>query len=245
MSSLGFPRRHFRSTDSTNARAKELADAGAPDGLVVTADEQSAGRGRQGRSWFAPAGAALLYSALLRPAGERPLLPIAVPLAVCTAAESVADVSCEVKWPNDVWLEGRKLAGILIESRPGPRDDGWTVIGVGLNLAIPEDEFPAELRGSATSLAASTAPGGGSAGGPDHGDVLAAVNHELERWVDARPARILESFRERDALRERRISWEGGSGVAAGIDESGHLLVATDPGEIALGAGEVHLSLED
>lgn len=108
---------HHRRTDSTNARARELAERGAPSGLVVTADEQDSGRGRQGRSWFAPPGAALLYSALLRPLGERPLLPLAVPLAVCDAAESLGAVECALKWPNDVWVSGRKLAGVLIESR--------------------------------------------------------------------------------------------------------------------------------
>src|SRR4051794_29593818 len=120
--SIGLPHRHYRLTDSTNARAKELAASGAPGGLVVTAHEQSAGRGRQGREWFAPPGGALLYSALLRPLGDRPLLPLAAPLAVCEAAESLAEIECSVKWPNDVWVEGRKLSGILVEGRP---EEDW------------------------------------------------------------------------------------------------------------------------
>ena len=86
----------------------------------VTATEQSAGRGRQGRSWTAPPGKALLYSAILRPLDERHLLlPLAVPIAVCEAAESLRPgIECTIKWPNDVWLEERKLAGVLIEARP-------------------------------------------------------------------------------------------------------------------------------
>ncbi len=209
--------------------------------MVVTADEQDAGRGRRGRSWFAPPrGAALLYSALLRPLGERPLLPLAVPLAVCEAAEALARVECAVKWPNDVWVDGRKLAGVLIESRLDRGGRGWAVIGVGMNLAISADEFPAELRETATSLALAS----GSAG-PRPDEARAELDRALELWVDEPAGRVLEEFRRRDGLAGREISWDGGAGTASGIDESGHLLVELDDGTSrALGAGEVHLSLE-
>src|SRR3954453_76983 len=148
---FGSPHRHYRVTDSTNTRARELAAAGAPGGTVVTAREQTAGRGRGGRVWRAPEGKALLYSAILRPLDERHLLlPLSVPLAVCAAAEALRPESeCQVKWPNDVWLEGRKLSGILIEAKP---QDGWAVIGIGLNLTIAPEEFPADLRQPAVSL---------------------------------------------------------------------------------------------
>lgn len=236
--SFGRPHRHHRRTDSTNARARELAAAGAPGGLVVTADEQVAGRGRQGRSWFAPPRAALLYSALLRPLGERPLLPLAVPLAVCEAVESLAGVECAVKWPNDVWVADRKLAGVLIESRL-ERGEGWAVIGVGLNLAIAAEQFPSELRAAATSVSLAS---GGHAPPPEKAKV--ALDRALGRWVDRPPERVLAAFTERDALAGRRISWDGGAGTAAGVDRSGHLLVDMDGGERrALGAGEVHLSV--
>jgi BirA family biotin operon repressor/biotin-[acetyl-CoA-carboxylase] ligase len=157
---FGAPHRHFRVTDSTNARARELVEAGAAGGTVVTAAEQTAGRGRQGRSWTAPPGKALLYSAILRPLDERHLLlPLAVPLAVCEAAEELApEVECMVKWPNDVWVDGRKLAGVLIEAKP---QDGWAVIGVGLNLSIAPSEFPPDLRETAVSLSTTSAAGRG------------------------------------------------------------------------------------
>src|SRR6476469_564018 len=118
---FGSPHRHYRSTDSTNTRARE----------------QAAGRGRQGRSWTAPPGKALLYSAIVRPLEDRhTMLPLAVPLAVCETAEQLnPDLECKVKWPNDIHVEGRKLAGVLIEARP---QDGWAVIGIGLNLSIEE-----------------------------------------------------------------------------------------------------------
>ena len=228
---FGRPHLHLRHCDSTNDRARELAAAGAPAGTVVTADEQSAGRGRHGRRWTAPAGAALLYSAVLRPLeGHHALLPLAVPLAVSEAAESLAPVACQVKWPNDVWIDGRKCAGVLIEAR---FQDGWAVIGVGLNVATAPEGFPAELRESAISL--------------DHGvtvpDALAALNQRLGAWVEASPDRVLAGFRERDALRGRQIDWGAGRGTADGLDERGNLVVVTDSGErLSLGAGEVHLS---
>jgi BirA family biotin operon repressor/biotin-[acetyl-CoA-carboxylase] ligase len=239
---FGSPHRHYRRTDSTNARARDLAMAGAPGGLVVTADEQDAGRGRQGRSWFAKPGAALLYSALMRPLqmDDQRLLPLAVPLAVCETAETLAPgLECRVKWPNDVWVEGRKLAGILIESRPDLEGTGWAVIGVGLNVSIASEEFPEELRETATSLLAA---GGGPAPGIE--TARAALDEALGRWTAEGDAEVLAAYRGRDGLRGRSISWDGGSGTAAGVDDSGHLLVETDAGPVALGAGEVHLSLD-
>jgi BirA family biotin operon repressor/biotin-[acetyl-CoA-carboxylase] ligase len=243
---FGSPRRHFRRVGSTNTVARELAAAGAPHGTVVTAAEQTAGRGRQGRTWTAPPGSALLYSAVLRPIEPRhSVLPLAVALAVCETAEALRPgVECKVKWPNDIHLDGRKLAGILIEARP---QDGWAVLGVGLNLTVAEDEFPAELRERATSLfgSASAVPYGphrtirnswadGAAG---------ALSGRLEEWLDADAEAVLGAWRRRDALVGREVSWEQGSGVADGVDERGYLLVRLADGDrVALGAGDVHLT---
>lgn len=228
---FGAPHRHYRSTDSTNTRACELAASGAPHGTVVTAAEQTAGRGRQGRTWVAPAGRALLYSAVVRPLDERHmLLPLAVPLAVCEAAEELeAGIECGIKWPNDIQVGGRKLAGVLIEARP---QDGWAVIGVGLNLAIETGEFPPELRQTATSLSTASA-----------GLATEALNRRLSEWIEADRESVLAAWRGRDALRGRKVAWEGGSGVADGVDDRGYLIVLTAAGErISVGAGEVHLS---
>jgi BirA family transcriptional regulator, biotin operon repressor / biotin---[acetyl-CoA-carboxylase] ligase len=239
---FGAPHRHFRVTDSTNSRARELVEAGAPGGTVVTAAEQTAGRGRQGRTWTAPAGKALLYSAVLRPLDERHLLlPLAVPLAVCDAAERLEPANeCAIKWPNDVWVEGRKLAGVLIEAKP---QEGWAVIGVGLNLAIDPEEFPPELRATATSL--TSGPGGPERERSVSADEARdALNHALERWVGAPPDATLAAWRSRDALRGRGVSWDGGTGVADGIEDSGDLVVVVAGGDrVVLGAGEVHLRL--
>lgn len=228
---LGTPHRHYRSTDSTNTRARELAAAGAPHGTVVTATEQSAGRGRQGRTWTAPPGKALLYSAIVRPLEEHhAMLPLAVPLAVCEAAEQLRpDLECKVKWPNDIHLNGRKLAGVLIEARP---QDGWAVIGVGLNLSIKRDEFPEELRDTATSLQ-----------GVRIDLARDALNGRLSEWVTADAETVLGEWRKRDALLGREVAWDGGSGVADGVDDRGYLLVVAPDGDrVAIGAGEVHLT---
>jgi BirA family biotin operon repressor/biotin-[acetyl-CoA-carboxylase] ligase len=230
---IGSPRVHHRLTDSTNQRAKELAGAGAPHGTVVTAAEQTAGRGRQGRTWVAPAGAAVLMSVVVRDLEAATLLPLAAALAVCDAAESCAPVRCAIKWPNDVWIERRKLAGILVEGRPAA---GWAVVGIGLNVSTAAEEFPDELRETATSLRAA---GGHAPVEP----VLDALLPALDRRLRAAPADILAAWRERDALLGERIGWGEGHGVAAGIADSGSLLVDTDGGRIALGAGEVHLRI--
>jgi BirA family transcriptional regulator, biotin operon repressor / biotin---[acetyl-CoA-carboxylase] ligase len=226
---IGATRVHHRLTDSTNQRAKELADAGAPHGTVVTADEQTAGRGRQGRSWVAPPRSAVLMSVLLRELDESAaLLPLATAVAVCEAAESVAPVECAIKWPNDVWVEGRKVCGILVEGRPAA---GWAVVGIGLN--VRPVEFPEELRDIATTL-----------GTDSVAQAVDALLPALDRWLAAPPAEVLSAWRARDALRGRNIGWGGGQGVAAGIDDRGNLLVDTDSGQVALGAGEVHLRLD-
>jgi BirA family biotin operon repressor/biotin-[acetyl-CoA-carboxylase] ligase len=233
MTRFGHPRVHQRLIDSTNARARELALNGAPDGTVVTANEQSAGRGRQGRTWSAPPGKALLMSAVVRDLSRRDaLLPLAVPVAVAEACDRFAATGCGIKWPNDIWIDDRKLSGILLEGRP---QEGWAVIGIGLNVGAERDEFPDELRETATSLAI--------ASGADPGvePVLTAVLASLERWLAAGPHDVLAAWRERDVLRGSTVRWNGGEGTAAGLDDSGALLVDTNTGCVKLDAGEVHL----
>jgi BirA family biotin operon repressor/biotin-[acetyl-CoA-carboxylase] ligase len=228
---IGLPRVHFRLTDSTNERAKALAETGAPHGTLVTADEQTAGRGRQGRTWSAPPGTSLLLSLLLRGLEERhALLPLTAAVAVCDA---LPDLDCKIKWPNDVWLGGRKLCGILLEGRP---QAGWAVLGLGLNVNLRVEDLPPELRETATSIAA-------AAGEPrDVEEELAALLDSLDRWIAAPEGEVLAAWRERDALVGRRVRWADGEGQAAGIDDSGALLVETDDGVVELNAGEIHLS---
>jgi BirA family biotin operon repressor/biotin-[acetyl-CoA-carboxylase] ligase len=220
---IGLPRVHHRRTGSTNACARDLAAAGAPHGTLVTASEQTAGRGRQGRTWTAPSGRALLMSVLLRD------WPRLLPLAAGVAVAEVAGPSAMVKWPNDVQLDGRKVAGILVEGRP---QEGWMVLGIGLNVAVERDDFPEELRESAATMGRSAA---------DVEPVLAEVLDRLSAWLSTPHEDLLEAFRARDALFECDVSWANGEGVAEGIDAQGRLLVRTSAGVEALDAGEVHL----
>jgi BirA family biotin operon repressor/biotin-[acetyl-CoA-carboxylase] ligase len=231
MPAIGTPRVHYRLADSTNERAKELAEAGSPHGTLVTAYEQEAGRGRQGRVWTAPAGSSVLMSLVLRDLDERQaLLPLAAAVAVCEACEAAGpSLACRVKWPNDVWIDQRKVAGILLEGRP---QAGWAVLGIGVNVTT--DSFPPELTETATSVRQA-----GYATTPESvlGDLLAA----LTRWIDAPPDMVLAAWRARDALKDERVRWSSGQGTAAGIDDSGALIVRTEDGRVTLDAGEVHL----
>ena len=220
---IGTPRAHWRLTDFTNERAKELAAGGAPHGTLVTADEQSAGRGRQGRVWTAPPRAAVLMSLVVRDPGE--MLPLTAAVAICDALP----VDCAIKWPNDVWLDRRKLAGILVEGRPQQR---WAVLGVGLNVRTRD--FPAELQNVATSLRLAGID-------TDVESILAGILLSLERWLGAPRPAVLEAWRQRDAIRGEWVRWASGEGTAAGIDDSGALLVDVGEDRIALEAGEIHL----
>ena len=232
---LGSPRLHLRRTDSTNTRARQLAAAGAPHGTLVTAGEQTSGRGRQGRAWSAPAGRALLCSVVVRDPAR--LLSLAAGAAV---AELVGP-EARIKWPNDVLVVGGKVggnvggnvggkvAGILVEGRP---QEGWAVLGVGLNVAVRQDDFPPELQGVAATLGL----------GPEAIEpTLARLLLGLERWISASTAEVLQAVRGRDALRGHRVRWAGGDGRADGIDAAGRLIVRTSERAHALDAGEVHL----
>ena len=234
---VGHPHRHYRSTDSTNERARELAGAGAPSGTVVTADEQTAGRGRYGRSWEAPPGKALLYSAIVRPPdSQHSLLSLIAALAGCEAIESVAPVTCMIKWPNDVWIDERKVAGILIESRP----PHWSVVGIGINLSIEADEFPDGLRWPATSVG----NGVGIEG------VFSALNRRFAARLREPHADILAAYRPRDALAGSPIEWsraESGAtvaGTARGVDDAGNLVMDGPEGIVSLSSGEVRLRVD-
>jgi len=221
--SLGAPRIHFRRVDSTNERGRELAQRGAPHGTLITAGEQTAGRGRQGRIWSAPPGSAILCSLVIR---DHPRM---LPLCAGVAVADLAGPDARVKWPNDVLVNGRKVAGILVEGRPQER---WAVLGIGVNVAVRPDELAPELRESAGTLGLRR---------QDVEPALERLLERLERWIAAAPEEMLEAVRARDALVGRRVKWAGGEGEAAGIDGDGRLMVQTDSGRVALEAGEVHL----
>jgi len=210
--------------DSTNDEVRRLAEAGAADGAVVIANRQTSGRGRRGAAWVCPPGEALAFSILARPAepvGLWPRLALAAGLAVAEALEQHG-VMAGIKWPNDVWVDGRKICGVLVES-----GGSHVVIGIGVNVNV--GEFPAELAYSATSLRLET-------GEPvDRAGVLA----EILRRLDVRRHQIgvdfpllLDAVRSRCVLtgsRIRLISTDGPrEGFCEGIGAGGELLVSVD-----------------
>ena len=252
--------RWLAETASTNSDVAAAAAAGEPEGLVIAADHQTAGRGRMGRTWTAPAGSALLCSFLLRPPVDRVHLAVtAVGCAAAAACLRVAGVEPGLKWPNDLVIElagepdrkagepaeatggsWRKLAGILAEAvSDGERVTG-VVVGLGLNVIRPPD-FPAELDGIATSLDRVS-----PAGGVDRRDLLEAICEELEDRYQVlldRPSELMAEYRRRCVTigQEVRVeqtgeTWEG---RAAGVADAGSLEVATDEGIRQVQAGDV------
>jgi BirA family transcriptional regulator, biotin operon repressor / biotin---[acetyl-CoA-carboxylase] ligase len=218
---IGHPRVHHRLVDSTNRVARELAGAGAPHGTLVTADEQSAGRGRAERTWVAPAGSSVLMTVVLRPA------PSLLPLRAAVAVARICGPAAAIKWPNDVLLDGRKVCGILAEGRP---QENWAALGIGLNVTAAPPGFGER----ATCLA--------EAGDPRRvPEVLDTLVAELDTWLGQPQDAVLDAWRERDALRGSPVRWATGEGTAVGVDEGGALLVETEAGRVALDAGEVHL----
>ena len=221
--SLGTPRIHRHVTGSTNDDARALAAAGAPHGTLVTAGEQTAGRGREGRSWVAPPDSALLCSFVLRE------LPELTSLRAGVAVADAVGEAARLKWPNDVLLNGRKVAGILVEARPRER---WAVLGIGVNVAVELAQLPAELHATAGTLGI-----GRAAIEP----LLVLLVAALERRLEEPVGRTLDAWRSRDALLGLTVAWSGGEGIARGVDERGRLLVEALGASHALEAGEVHL----
>jgi BirA family transcriptional regulator, biotin operon repressor / biotin---[acetyl-CoA-carboxylase] ligase len=241
---LGKPLHVLAETTSTNDEAKRAAKAGAPHGSTWVTEVQTAGRGRQGRVWTSPRGENLLFSVLARmrcPAARLPQLALVAGLAVHASASRVLGSRgpARIKWPNDVVVDDKKLAGVLVESiLSGPNVEA-VVVGVGLN--VHTREFPPEIGDRATSLAVLGAPR------LDRGEILADVLAELDRDLTLVAGRGLglvhARLAEHDALKGKRVRGEPGEGIAGGIDPEGRLLVHADDGTLQRwSAGEVHLA---
>jgi BirA family biotin operon repressor/biotin-[acetyl-CoA-carboxylase] ligase len=238
---LGAPLVAMTETSSTNDDAMRAARGGALHGATFIAETQHAGRGRRGARWASRPGENLTFSVVLRIAlapDRVAALPLAAGLAVRHAAAERVDSSVLVKWPNDVLARRKKLAGVLVESQIVDRRVEAVVIGIGLNVSMRE--LPDEIRESATSLAL--------LGARDLcresllADVLAALDERVRRFVEAGPAGILGELRAHDALKDRRVVFDGVAGIARGIADDGALLVETDSGtteRVVSGAVEV------
>jgi BirA family biotin operon repressor/biotin-[acetyl-CoA-carboxylase] ligase len=251
---LGREIRHFEETDSTNRVAQDLARAGAPHGLAVIAEGQTAGRGRLGRAFFSPPHANLYVSFVLRPEvqlADAPTLILAAGLAV---AESVVAVlgdpePVEIKWPNDVLVRGRKTSGILMELSAEATRVGFLVLGIGVNLNVDPATFPEDFRRRATSLAAEV-------GHPlDRVAFTRGLFGTLESMLDRHTEGGFEALRAdfgrffRMAGRSVRVADPAGSeteGVAEGIAADGALLLRRAGGGLdRVLAGDVTIVKEE
>jgi BirA family biotin operon repressor/biotin-[acetyl-CoA-carboxylase] ligase len=240
----------YRELDSTNRLAQELAARGAPEGTLVAADGQSAGRGRLGRRFFSPAGAGLYLSLILRPAipAERAaehVFAAAVAVAETARAWVPPEVRVEIKWPNDVLLDGRKTSGINLPAHIEGDRVRWLVLGIGVNVNLERAGLPEDLLSIATSLRIAR-------GAPlDRIAFAEALLGRLEEWIDrlrgAGFAEVLEAWRDFFRMQGARVR-VGGPGVACeiegtvgGVDGSGALLIHTDRGRERVVAGDVTL----
>ncbi len=236
----------FAALDSTMREAAERAQDGAAEGTVIVAGEQSAGRGRLGRSWHSEPGAGLYLSVILRPevaAKQAPALTLALGLGVAEGIEKIAPVTCDLRWPNDVMIGEKKCAGILVEMTSADERVCYVIAGIGINLN--HRSLPRDLRRSATSLRIETGEEF------DAGKALSTILAGCERYYDRFAARgsapIIEAFTRRSSYaRGKRVVIEGAGprrvGTTAGLDPSGVLMIETESGEKELVlAGSVRL----
>lgn len=234
---------HFELISSTNDHARELAEEGAGHGEVVIADSQTGGRGRRGRPWVSPPGLNAYFSVILRPElppARAPELTLLASVAICDALRQ-ANVPAAIKWPNDLLVQDRKIAGILTEMASEPERVHWAVIGIGVNVNAAATDFPPELRDVATSVLLER-------GEPaPRALFVAACLTALESWLDRHaeegfePVRL--AWRERSATlgREVTVKTDGREivGRAEDIDAAGALLVRTDEGIQRILSGDV------
>lgn len=225
-------------TGSTNAWAKEHLDRFGPVGAVYTTD-QTAGRGRLGRGWVDAPGLALYYTAVLKtPLAQPGTLPLFASLAVCDALRQRYGVACRIKWPNDLLLNGKKIVGILCEGAP----DGHSLIaGIGINLAQPQAYFDAAGLPHGTSLALQgvpvdleTDPEWLAQYLTDFGFDRALYTYEVEGFAPYR-----DRYKELCVNLGRRVTYDGGAGVAVDVDGDGRLVVQGEDGEARVFTGEV------
>ena len=231
---------------STNDVILDLAGRGAPHGTVCLADEQSAGRGRRGSGWFSPPGCGIWASVLLRPRLSAALTP---PLTLCTAAavarvlEATAGVAVKIKWPNDLLMGDRKVAGILAETRVITGEEPVIVVGMGINVNHTRDQFPDEIAASATSLRIES-------GGPvAREDLLLAILASFESayadYLASGPASLLAEVDARLAWRGRTVEADspaGAAGRVSRVDEEGGLVLdRQDGGPLVIRSGSIRL----
>ena len=226
---------HFFKTDSTNRVALELGHAGEPEGAVVLAEEQTAGRGRAGHSWHSERATGVYVTVLLRPQlapVQAPLLTMMAGLSAHAAVQAVTGLSVDLKWPNDLLVHGKKVGGILTEMHAEPTQVRFVIVGIGIN--VNQEKFPADLAGSCTSLRMETGKK------QSRLEVLVRLLRQFENdyqeLLKDRPASVVKRFEATSSYaRGKRVRVTNGKesfvGVTAGLEEQGLLRVKRDDGE--------------
>lgn len=227
---FGRPYLYLEQTETT----QHMLDAAQPEGAVAVAEEQTDGRGRMGRRWEAPAGSSILVSTLLRPPAERRPAELTLVAGVATAVviERATGLAAQIKWPNDVMLDRRKVAGGLAELK-----DGAVVLGIGININQRPGDFPTETKVQAGSLRSVT--GREYERGPILADLLLELEQRYDAWREGGLESLYEDLGARDFLRGRRVSVDGIAGTAQMITRDGRLAVETGSGPMLVESGEV------
>ncbi len=233
---LGAPRIHVEACESTQL----LLDPAGPEGAIATTDHQTGGRGRLGRRWEEAPGTAVLVSVLLRPpAGRRSQeLSLVAAVAVAQAVEDATGLEAGIKWPNDVLLGGRKVAGILAELKGDA-----VVLGIGLNVNQEEGQLPERSVLPAGSLR--TADGRERDREQVLGLLLGRLDAAYSGWRAGGLEALLPELASRDRLRGRAVTTDGVDGVAEGIEADGRLRVRTESGPLLVESGEVRIEAQD
>jgi BirA family biotin operon repressor/biotin-[acetyl-CoA-carboxylase] ligase len=233
----------YADATSTNDLAATMAECGVAEGRVVVANAQSAGRGRQGRTWVSPPGAGLYMSVVLRPrAGALPLLTIAAGVAVADGIQAATGLAADVKWPNDVYVHGRKVAGILAEASSANAAGAIQHVILGAGINVMPAAYPPEIADRATSLEAEL--GRSVDRGLLFAEYLCSMAARYDDLQRGRSSDVVGAWRARAAsMLGRRVQWEGAGetrdGVALDIDDAGALVVRTAGGPVRVTAGEV------
>ena len=238
----------YESVGSTNDIAKKLAADGAPDGAAVVANRQTAGRGRMGRSFYSPPDSGVYLSVILRPESKRehiPLLTTGAAVAAAEAIEGLCGARIQIKWVNDLYLDGRKIAGILTETG----GSAYVVIGIGVNVRESGEGFPAELAGKAGTMSAE----GTQVSRSRLAAALIGSIRKMEKELDDGPElyinRLLSEAKGRSCVLGREVLVTGHEGLAEAravdINEQGFLIVEDPQGRIhTLSSGEISLSVK-
>jgi BirA family transcriptional regulator, biotin operon repressor / biotin---[acetyl-CoA-carboxylase] ligase len=245
LAGIAGPVRYLKETGSTNSDALDWAAEGAPEGALVVAEYQTAGRGRWGRSWESARGRALLFSLVLRPGPEAVgLLTTLAGVACASGIRGVTGLDAGLKWPNDVILRGRKVAGILVETRVAGSAVTAAVVGVGVNVSSRADDFSPEVAETATSVEVELAAAGRSEA-PERVALLAAILRQLDqRYRSWAPHRLLEEATGLSVILGRRVLVRGPrgdvtEGVARRLTSTGALELEAGGTFVVVESGEV------